>query len=77
MIVHTFHGHVLTDYFGAARSVGFRIVERGRARVTNRIITPSEASACGLVALHVAREDQCSVNPYGFDLSAFGAAAGG
>jgi glycosyltransferase involved in cell wall biosynthesis len=71
VIVHTFHGHVLTNYFGTATSAGFRLIERGLARLTDRIITPSEATARELVGLRVVRKGQCVVIPYGFDLDAF------
>jgi glycosyltransferase involved in cell wall biosynthesis len=71
VIVHTFHGHVLTGYFGAARSAAFRTIERVLARTTDRVIAPSQATAGELLALGVVRRGQCVVIRYGFDLTAF------
>jgi glycosyltransferase involved in cell wall biosynthesis len=71
VLVHTFHGHVLTGYFGAARSAVFRTIERMLARTTDRVIAPSEATARELFDLGVVRRGQSVVIRYGFDLSAF------
>jgi glycosyltransferase involved in cell wall biosynthesis len=71
VIVHSFHGHVLTGYFGAAKSAIFRTIERVLARLTDGVIAPSEATARELLALGVVRPGQCAVIRYGFDLSAF------
>src|SRR4051812_49145890 len=40
--VHTFHGHVLSAYFGPIKSAIFASIERRLAKVTSRLITPSE-----------------------------------
>src|SRR5436190_20353370 len=41
LVVHTFHGHVLTGYFGPATNVAVRLAERTLARVTDRVVTIS------------------------------------
>jgi len=41
-VIHTFHGHVFSGYFGPIVSGAVRLVERGMALVTDRIITVSQ-----------------------------------
>jgi len=43
--VHTFHGHVLTDYFGAVRSGIYRLVERRLARASTLTATGPTTAA--------------------------------
>ena len=40
-IVHTFHGHVFSGYFGPIGSRAVRLIERGMARLTDRIVAVS------------------------------------
>jgi glycosyltransferase involved in cell wall biosynthesis len=49
-VIHTFHGHVFSGYFGSIGSAAARVAERGLARLTDRIITISASQ----------REDICS-----------------
>jgi hypothetical protein len=49
--VHTFHGHVLTGYFGRRRSSLFVAVERLLARSTTQLVAASEEVRDELVAL--------------------------
>jgi glycosyltransferase involved in cell wall biosynthesis len=67
-LVHTFHGHVLTGYFDTRREQAFRVVERGLAHVTDRIIAVSEQVRNDLVRLKVAPPSKITVVQYGFDL---------
>jgi glycosyltransferase involved in cell wall biosynthesis len=53
-VVHTFHGHVLSGYFGSSRERTFRIVERGLGYVTDRVIAVSEQVRDDLLRFHVA-----------------------
>src|SRR5687767_6373558 len=39
--VHTFHGHVLSGYFGPAKSAFYRFVERTLARFSSQLVVPS------------------------------------
>jgi glycosyltransferase involved in cell wall biosynthesis len=72
VLVHTFHGHVLRSYFGPVRSALFTVIERGLARLTSRLITPSGRLADELAAVyHVHRRDRFQVVPLGFDLERF------
>ena len=69
-VVHTFHGHVLRGYFDPVRERAFRLVERGLALATHRLIAVSEEVRDDLVAFHVAPARKIAVVPYGFDLDA-------
>ncbi len=68
-IVHTFHGHVLEGYFGAAKSRLYLEAERAMARVSDRLIGVSEATVNDLVRLGVAPRSKFEVLPLGLDLA--------
>jgi len=75
-VVHTFHGHVLSGYFGDRRERLFRVIERGLALSTDRIVAVSEQVRDDIVRFHVAPPEKVAVVHYGFDLDArVGAAA--
>jgi len=67
-IVHTYHGHVLEGYFGAAKSRLYLELERALARVSDRLIGVSEATVDDLVRLGVAPRERFTVLPLGLDL---------
>src|SRR5581483_2084718 len=69
-LVHTFHGHVLSGYFGPARERVYRGIERTLAHVTDRIVAVSDEVRDDLVRLRVAPMEKIAVVPYGFDLDA-------
>ena len=71
VIVHTFHGHVLTGYFSPAISAVFTAIERALARVTTCLIAVSEEVRADLVRLGVAPPERIIVLPLGFDFSRF------
>jgi glycosyltransferase involved in cell wall biosynthesis len=68
VIVHTYHGHVLTGYFSKRRESVYRTVERALATITDRLIAVSDEVRDELVALGVAPASKFAVVPYGFDL---------
>lgn len=70
-VVHTFHGHVLTGYFGPVKTAAFRALERRLARLTDRLVVPSPRLADELVSLRVGRRQQYVVVPLGFELAPF------
>jgi glycosyltransferase involved in cell wall biosynthesis len=72
LVVHTFHGHVLSGYFGPAGSTTIRAVERVLARLTDRIIaiSPTQREEIG-GRFHIAAPAKISVVPLGFDLDPF------
>lgn len=74
-VVHTFHGHVLSGYFGGRRQRAFRLIERGLAHVTDRIIAVSQQVRDDLLRFRVARPEKIEVVHYGFDLDRRVAAA--
>jgi glycosyltransferase involved in cell wall biosynthesis len=71
VIVHTFHGHVLTGYFSPAVSSIFRSIEKLLARFTTCLIAVSNEVRDDLVRLGVAPAERIRVIPLGFDLSRF------
>jgi len=77
VIVHEYHGHVLSGYFDSRRERVFRLVERGLAHVTDRLIAVSEEVRDDLVSYGVAPAAKFAVVQYGFDLDARTAAAPG
>jgi glycosyltransferase involved in cell wall biosynthesis len=71
LIVHTYHGHVLEGYFGRAVTAGYRGVERGLARFSDRLIGVSQATVDDLVRLRVAPRERFAVVPLGLELDRF------
>jgi glycosyltransferase involved in cell wall biosynthesis len=76
-IVHTFHGHVLEGYFGAAKSRLYLELERALGRVSDRLIGVSEATVDDLVRLGVAPREKFRVLPLGLDLAPLAAPMNG
>jgi glycosyltransferase involved in cell wall biosynthesis len=73
-VVHTYHGHVLEGYFGAAKTRLFLSVERAVARVTDRIVAISPRIKTELLdECGIGRPDQYRVIPLGFELGALAA----
>jgi glycosyltransferase involved in cell wall biosynthesis len=71
VIVHTFHGHVLTGYSPAPISAAFTAIERALARITTCLIAVSEEVRADLIRLRVAPPERIIVLPLGFDFSRF------
>jgi len=71
IIVHTYHGHVLTGYFGPARNTAYRETERRLGRISDALIGVSSATVDDLVALGVAPREKFHTIPIGLDLDAF------
>jgi glycosyltransferase involved in cell wall biosynthesis len=78
IVVHTFHGHVLSHYFNYPSSFLVRWAERALTRITQRVITLSAGLRRELAErFAVAPLDQISVIPLGRDLTPFRAATTG
>jgi glycosyltransferase involved in cell wall biosynthesis len=73
VIVHTFHGHVLTGYFPPLISTAFATIERILARLSTCLIAVSDEVRDDLVRLGVAPPERIIVLPLGFDFSRFDA----
>lgn len=71
IVVHTFHGHVLSGYFGPIRSRLFTSIERLLARWSDRIISVSEACRKDLLSLGIGDENKTITIPLGLELSHF------
>jgi glycosyltransferase involved in cell wall biosynthesis len=70
VIVHTFHGNVLSSYFGGPTSAAFTRVERMLARATTRVIAISPTQAAELERRRIGAR-RIEMVPLGVDLSAF------
>jgi glycosyltransferase involved in cell wall biosynthesis len=68
VVVHTYHGHVLTGYFSKRLSRVFLEVERRLARVTDVLVAVSPEVRDDLVRLGVAPESKFTVIRLGLDL---------
>jgi glycosyltransferase involved in cell wall biosynthesis len=71
IVIHTYHGHVLRGYFGPLKTSVFRSIERGLARISDRLIGVSSATVDELVALKVAPREKFALVPLGLDLDPF------
>jgi glycosyltransferase involved in cell wall biosynthesis len=71
LLVHTFHGHSLTGYFGERRAALYRGIERVLARRTDALVAVSAQVADELAELGVAARERLTVVPLGFDLAPF------
>ena len=70
-LVHTFHGHVLSEYFSPVATELFRRIECGLARRTSKLIAVSDEVRDDLLRLRVAEPDKVMVIRLGFHLARF------
>jgi glycosyltransferase involved in cell wall biosynthesis len=69
VLVHTFHGHVLSGYFGPTGNLLARLAERTLAAVTDRIVAISPRQRDDLVSrFRVAAAARTAIVPLGLDL---------
>jgi len=71
IVIHTYHGHVLSGYFSPAKTSVFRGIERALARISDRLVGVSQATVDELVAMRIAPADRFRVVPIGLDLDPF------
>jgi glycosyltransferase involved in cell wall biosynthesis len=72
VIVHTFHGHVFHSYFGKAKTLLYKIIERRLAKISTGIIAISPIQKEELCSVHnICSPDKIKVIPLGFDLLKF------
>ena len=78
VVVHTFHGHVLSGYFSPAGSLAVILAERALSRLTSRIVTLSPRLRDELASRYrVAPRERFEVVPLGRDLTPFARAERG
>ncbi len=69
LVVHTFHGHVLTGYFGPLGNTIVRLAERALATITDSIVTISPAQQRDIVErFSIAPAARVATIPLGLDL---------
>src|SRR4030066_1401016 len=61
IILHTFHGHVLTGYFGKLKSWVFIQIEKALACISTRIITLSDELKRELLGMKIGTEKKIEV----------------
>ncbi len=71
VVVHTYHGHVLHGYYGPLKSWLLLQMERGLARITDRLVAVSVSVQEDLIAYRVAPAEKIGVIPLGLDLKPF------
>jgi glycosyltransferase involved in cell wall biosynthesis len=71
LLVHTYHGHVLSGYFSRPRQSVYRLLERRLAMMTQRLVGVSQATVDDLVRLRIAPPEAFEVIPLGLDLAPF------
>jgi len=69
VIIHTFHGHVLTGYFGRTKSRIFCLIEKALSRITDHIVTLGTLQREEILALGIGDPEQVSAIPLGMDLA--------
>ena len=67
-VVHTYHGHVLEGYFGAAKTGLYRALETTTGAMSDALVGVSQATVDDLVRLRVAPRRKFRVIPLGLDL---------
>ena len=68
IVVHTYHGHVLSGYFDPVRANAFRLIERWLAKMTTTLIAVSPQVRDDLVRLGVAPPGKFAVVRLGVEL---------
>ena len=71
VIIHTFHGHVLTGYFGRLKSRVFIQIEKMLACISTRLVTLSDELKRELIDMGVGEEKKFEVIPLGLELKTF------
>ncbi|MEX1264151.1 MAG: glycosyltransferase [Actinomycetota bacterium] len=69
VVVHTFHRHVLQEYFSRLKNATFAAAERRLAARTDALIAVAPCVRDDLLALGIGREDQWHVVPVGVDVA--------
>jgi glycosyltransferase involved in cell wall biosynthesis len=68
IVVHTYHGHVLREYFSPPKTAFFRWLETRLASEADALVAVSDTVKADLVELGVAPAEKIRVVPLGLDL---------
>lgn len=68
IIIHTYHGHVLSGYFGTVKTGAFRLIERALARASDLLVGVSSATVEELVRIGIAPPSKFAALPLGLEL---------
>lgn len=71
IIIHTFHGHVLSSYFSKPKTLFFIFIERLLSLISTRIITLSESQRDEILKFKIGNKDKVIVIPLGLLLDKF------
>lgn len=72
IVIHTYHGHVMSGYFPEHVSFAIRVVERMLARITDAIVVLADQQKFDLVdRFRIASKHKVTVAPLGLDLQPF------
>jgi glycosyltransferase involved in cell wall biosynthesis len=72
IVVHTFHGHVFSGYFGSFKTSFFKWIERKLAKKSSAIVAISNIQKHQLAEEHkICNSNKITVIPLGFDLKRF------
>lgn len=70
-LVHTFHGHIFSGYFGKLKTNTFILIEKFLFLFTNKVLTVSESVKKELISLSIVKKNKIEVIDLGFELSKF------
>ena len=70
-LVHTFHGHVLAEYFSRFKTAVFVLIERILAHFTDRLIAVSESVRTDLLKRRIGDPKKIIMVPLGLELKRF------
>jgi glycosyltransferase involved in cell wall biosynthesis len=71
VVIHTFHGHVLSGYFSPLKTRAFIQIERLLARATDRILVLGEPQLRDIQGFGIGRAEQFRCVPLGLELDGF------
>jgi glycosyltransferase involved in cell wall biosynthesis len=69
VIVHTYHGHLLTGYWGPLKTNVIRLVESALGKISNRVLAVSQKVGDDLIKAGIVPREKLSVIELGFDVS--------
>ncbi len=75
VVVHTFHGHTFSGYWGRWASRAVIISEQGLALFADKLIAVSDRVRDDLIQFRIARPEKIVTIPLGLDLAPFAAAS--